>query len=211
MVIPEKMKSKLLDDEHPGASKMKSVARSYFWSPKLDHDIENVAKSCMECQAVKKSPAAASLHPWSWPSRVYQRIHVDFMGPFQGAMFLVIVDAYSKWPDVIVMQNTSASKTIDCLQSLFCSFGYPEQLVSDNSPWFISEEFEMFLVSSICIMLLTTLLQMGWRRDLSSLSSNLSRLAATVDYLLKNEYVNSCSSIVVLFMLLQGKLKYLIF
>ena len=148
VVIPDKWRSKLLDElhyEHPGANKMKSVARSYFWWPKLDKDIENLAKSCNECQAVKKSPAAAPLHPWTWPSRVYQRVHVDFMGPFQGAMLLVVVDAYSKWSDVFVMQNTTASTTIECLRSLFCSYGYPEQLVSDNGPQFVSEEFAKFL------------------------------------------------------------------
>ena len=148
MVIPDKWRSKLLDElqyEHPGANKMKSVARSYFWWPKLDKDIENLAKSCSECQAVKKSPAAAPLHPWTWPSRVYQRVHVDFMVPFQGAMLLVVVDAYSKWPDVFEMQNTTASRTIEWLRSLFCSYGYPEQLVSDNGPQFVSEEFARFL------------------------------------------------------------------
>ena len=48
MVIPVKWRLKLLDKlhyEHAGANKMKSVARSYFWWPKLDKDIENLAKS----------------------------------------------------------------------------------------------------------------------------------------------------------------------
>ena len=67
-----------------------------------------------------------------------QRIHVDFMGPFQGKMFLVVMDAYSKWPEVFMMQTTTTSKTIECLRYMF---GYPEQLVSDNGPQFTSEEF----------------------------------------------------------------------
>ena len=98
---------KLLDElhyKHPGAGRMKSIARTYFWWPKLDQAIENVAKSCSDCQAVKKSPATAPLHPWQWPSRVFQRVHVDFMGPFQGVMLLVVVDAFSKWPEVFVMK-----------------------------------------------------------------------------------------------------------
>ena len=31
------------------------------------------------------------LHPWSWPPRPWQRIHLDFLGPFQGSMFLVVL------------------------------------------------------------------------------------------------------------------------
>ena len=47
-----------------------------------------------------------------WPSRPWQRVHLDFAGPFQGAMFLVAVDAYSKWPEVIVLSSTTVSKTL---------------------------------------------------------------------------------------------------
>ena len=68
---------------------MKGIACSYFWWPGLDRSIERLAKSCLECQAVKKAPASAPLHPWSWPTGVFQRIHIDYAGPFQGAKFLV--------------------------------------------------------------------------------------------------------------------------
>ena len=150
VVIPTKWREKLLQElhhEHPGVCKMKGIARSYFWWPGLDHSIEELVKSCPECQAVKKSPSTAPLHPWAWPSHVFQRIHVDFLGPFQGSMFLVAVDAYSKWPEVFIMPTTTTGKTIDCLRSLFCRYGYPEQLVSDNGPQFISEEFAIFMRS----------------------------------------------------------------
>ena len=51
-------------------------------------------------------------------------------GPFQGSMFLVAVDAHSKWPEVHVMKETTAAKTIDVLRIMFSSFGLPEQLVT---------------------------------------------------------------------------------
>ena len=79
---------------------MKAVARSYFWWPGVDKSIENIAKSYTACQAVKLSPAMAPLQPWVWPAQPWKRVHVDFAGPFQGALFLVVVDAHSKWPEV---------------------------------------------------------------------------------------------------------------
>ena len=78
-------------------------------------------------------------------TRPWQRVHVDFAGPFQGKMFLLVVDAHSKWPEVVNMTTTSAQCTIEELRRMFASYGIPEQLVSDNGPQFVSGCFEEFM------------------------------------------------------------------
>jgi len=60
-------------------------------------------------------------------------------------MFLVVVDAHSKWLEVIPMTTTTASRTIEELRKLFATHGLPEQLVSDNGPQFITDEFGVFM------------------------------------------------------------------
>ena len=40
---------------------MKLVARSYFWYPGLDKDLEDRAHGCVVCQPVKNSPPVAAL------------------------------------------------------------------------------------------------------------------------------------------------------
>ena len=45
----------------------------------------------------------------------------------------------------IIMSYTTASKTIQVLRSMFARYGIPEQLVSDNGPQFVSEEFGQFM------------------------------------------------------------------
>ena len=124
---------------------MKAIARSYFWWPKLDQAIEQVARSCTTCQAIRQAPASAPLHPWTWPSRPWQRVHIDFAGPFLGKMFFLAIDAHSKWGEVIEMSSTTALKTIEVLHSLFAAHGLPEQIVSDNGPQFVAEEFQQFM------------------------------------------------------------------
>ena len=124
VLVPDKLHAKLLEElhcDHPGICCMKSVARSYFWWPGVDKAIEELAKSCQSCQAVKQAPAAAPLHPWIWPTRPWQRVHLDFAGPFQGSMFLVAIDAHSKWPEVYAMSSTTAERTIEVLRHLFAA------------------------------------------------------------------------------------------
>ena len=106
------------------------------------------AKSCLPCQAVKQPPPPALLHPWIWPDRPWQRIHVDFAGPFLGRMFLLVVDAHFKWTEVFEMNQTTSTKTIQVLRQLFSSYGLPEQVVSDNGPHFVSSEFHNFLLNN---------------------------------------------------------------
>ena len=91
---------------------MKSLARSDFWWPGLDSDQEHPAKSCQSCQAVKQAPPAAPLQPWTWPAKPWERVHIDFAGPFLSKMFLVATDAHSKWPEIFQMTQTTTSKEL---------------------------------------------------------------------------------------------------
>ncbi|XP_063060460.1 uncharacterized protein K02A2.6-like [Engraulis encrasicolus] len=148
VVVPPKLRPWVLSELHsalPGVVRMKSLARSYVWWPGIDSQIEDQAKSCQSCPRVQKDPGPAPLHPWIWPSSPWERIYVDFAGPFQGHMYLVVVDAHSKWPEVHIMDSTTSSKTIQVLRGLFSRYGIPLSLVSDNGPQFCSEDFSMFL------------------------------------------------------------------
>ena len=62
--------------------------------------------------------------------------------------YLLVVDSYSKWPEIWEVSCTSATATIEVLRHIFSVFGLPEQLVSDNGPQFTSNEFAIFLHSN---------------------------------------------------------------
>ena len=148
VVIPPAGRQLLLDelhDTHLGVSKMKALARSYIWWPGMDSDIENLVKSCSVCQESRPAPATAPLRSWEWPSQPWSRIHLDFAGPFLGHMFLILVDAHSKWLDVHIMQSITATKTIEKLRIVFADHGLPQKVVTDNGPSFTSEEFRSFM------------------------------------------------------------------
>ena len=124
---------------------MKALARSYIFWPGLDEDIETAVKKCPECQVNRKDPPAAPLHPWEWPSKPWFRVHADFAGPFLGKMFLILVDASTKWIDVHVMSGTSSESTIEKMEITFAALGLPVYLVTDNAAVFTGAEFQQFL------------------------------------------------------------------
>ena len=128
VIIPLKFHERLvneLHEEHIGMTRMKNLARSYLWWPKLDADIEQKVKSCEICRLSQKLPPVAPLHPWNWATRPWQRIHIDY-ADFKEQSFLVVIDSYSKWIEVIPMKSTTSFSTIEKLRLLFASTGLPE-------------------------------------------------------------------------------------
>ena len=60
-------------------------------------------------------------------------------------MYLVVIDAHSKWMDVHIMRSTTSAATLVKLRAIFATHGLLETIVSDNGPNFRSAEFENFL------------------------------------------------------------------
>ena len=134
-----------LHEGHPGISRVKSLACMVVWWPGMDKDIEDKVKSCHECQKDRPNPAPTPLHPWEYPSRPWARIHIDLAGPCFGHMFLVLIDAHTKWLEVILLSSTTSKVIIENLKMIFARLGLPETVVSDNASYFVSQEFENFL------------------------------------------------------------------
>ena len=111
-----------LHEGHPGIVRMKALARSHVYWPGIDAELENKVRSCNGCQRTQQQPATAPLHLWMWPERPWHRIHIDFVGPLRGFMWLVIVDAHSKWPEVLPFRSTTATATVNSLRTVFARY-----------------------------------------------------------------------------------------
>ncbi|XP_041435047.1 uncharacterized protein K02A2.6-like [Xenopus laevis] len=147
VVIPPKYRQRLLHElheGHPGVNRMKARARGYLWWPGLDQDIENFVSQCTACASVQNQPPTAPLHPWTWATSPWERIHIDY-AEINQQTFLLVIDSYSKWLEVLPTKISTSEKTITLLHNLFASYGLPKELVSDNGPQFTSQEFQYFL------------------------------------------------------------------
>ena len=73
------------------------------------------------------------------------RLHSHrFCGSLLGKMLFIVTDAFSKWPEVTIMTNTSATRMIAVLREIFARNGIQRELVSDDGPQFIAHEFQQF-------------------------------------------------------------------
>lgn len=149
IIVPSSLRAAVLNElhaSHMGMVKIKQFARSYVWWPGIDNDIEQVVKDCTVCSEMQKNPSKSILTPWPWPEKAWTRIHIDFLGPFMGHMYMVVIDAHSKWPEVIdFKENTKTYRVVEVCKKLFARHGLPMHIVTDNGPQFTSAEFELFV------------------------------------------------------------------
>lgn len=147
VVVPKELQHetlKYLHLNHCGIVATKAYARSYAWWPGIDDDIETMVSNCDGCQEIRNNPLRAPIENWEIPQNPWTRLHIDFEGPFQGQSFLIVVDATSKWIEVVRVPSTTSKRVIIELRRLFATFGTPQMIVSDNDTSFKFTEMAEF-------------------------------------------------------------------
>lgn len=147
VIIPEGLRKRLLSELHGahfGMVRMKSQARTWMWWPGIDQDIEKLCKSCLPCLQSRQDPAKAAETPWPVAHEPFQRVHVDYLGPIKGKMFLILTDAFTKWPEVYEVKTMTAQELEAKLRDCFSRFGIPRTLVSDNGRQLVAKSTEIF-------------------------------------------------------------------
>ena len=145
VVIPESMQSKILDllhIGHFGMERMKQLARTAVYWPGIDSAIEMASRRCDSCGEHQNKPSKPAVHPWMLPEKPWSRVHLDHAINFMGTNWLVVIDAYSKYPCIHPTSSTSTRATLDLLEEDCAHFGFPHTLVTDNATTFTSEEFQ---------------------------------------------------------------------
>lgn len=149
IVIPNKLKQlalSMLHSGHLGISKtMLRAQQTYYWV-NMNNDVEAYIKNCLTCQENRPSKVKEPLLPYEIPDRPFQRICLDIMN-HKYIDYLVVVDSFSKWIECLKLKNKSCHEVIAKLKTLFATFGIPDIIVSDNSP-FNSYEMKCFATSN---------------------------------------------------------------
>lgn len=148
IIIPESMRENtlnILHRAHFGTNKTKLKAKQIIYWPNINSDIDNFINKCIVCNKYGDDPPKVPIRQWSSAEKPWERVHVDYGGPFMGINFFVLIDAYSKYPFIKILKNTTSEATIDFLDEIFSQYGFPFSMVSDNGPQLVSESFETYL------------------------------------------------------------------
>lgn len=148
VIIPTSLQRKVLENlhvNHKGIIKMKQEARrSIYWFG-INADIESFARNCEVCAKTSVAPKEKYISEWTATTRPFSRIHADFFY-FERRTFLLVVDSFSKWLEIIWMKyGTDSDKVLKEFVGFFARFGLPDVLVTDNGPPFNSKNFTTFL------------------------------------------------------------------
>ena len=148
IVIPVANRPEILNrihDGHQGITKSLERARLGVWWPGLTADVKRIVSVCEHCQTARPTQRKEPLLPTPLPQGPWQRVGADLC-QFKGMDYLVMADYYSRWIEVLRLYKTTAKAVINKMKDVFARFGAPKEVVSDNGPQFISEEFQQFSV-----------------------------------------------------------------
>lgn len=145
--VPSTLRSSvlaMLHEGHPGTTAMQTLAKLHVYWPNINTEIAHEAENCHFCQQSRQNDRSAPLHPWGISPEPWSRLHLDFAGPFEGKMWMVVIDSYTRWLEILPVKNITSATTIEALRDIFARFGLPKFLVTDNGPQLTSGEFENF-------------------------------------------------------------------
>lgn len=146
IVIPRNMRSEMIDrihDGHQGLTKCRKRAQSAIWWPGITMDIKKKVESCTHCSLNKPTQCEQPLLATPLPDRPWQKIAADLC-EIHGQRYLIVVDYFSRWIEILNMSSTVAEQVISKLKSLFARFGVPDLLITDNGPQFTAHDFAEF-------------------------------------------------------------------
>lgn len=150
IIIPRSLQARVLQlahEPHLGIEAMKKRLREKVWWVRVDTMVEEYVKSCNGCLLVSE-PITQPMTRMPLPSGPWKKLAIDFTDVANGVHLLVVVDYFSRYPEVETMTTTTAKNTIYKLRIIFARFGFPEELVCDNGPPFTSDEFVTFCNNS---------------------------------------------------------------
>ena len=122
------------------------MIREKVWLPFIDKLIEDKINSCLACQAVTKQSIREPLNMSRLPEGPWIEVSADLFGPLpSGQHLLVVIDDYSRFPEVEVGNSTRAESVIPHLDNIISRHQIPARIRADNGPSFNSESFSRFV------------------------------------------------------------------
>ena len=151
IIIPRCLRPRVLQlahEGHQGIVKSKQRLRTKVWWPGADAEMEELCRSCPECQLVSRATPPEPMSSTIMPDAPRQHLAADLLGPLPtGHYVFVIVDYYSRYYEADIVKSITSKDMIHSCENIFARFGIPQTIRTDNGRQFVSEEFKVYLKS----------------------------------------------------------------
>ena len=148
IVVPEKLQGEVIGlahEAHLGMDKTVALIRETMWFPKMHEKVCRYVESCRGCLAAISHTPPVPLQPNLLPEKPWQMLHADFKGPIGAKYYLhIIIDQYSKFPEVDVITSTKFQSLRPILDRIFSTHGIPDSLTTDNGSPYFSQELKNY-------------------------------------------------------------------
>lgn len=158
--IPHEMSETLIKQAHEptqashgGISKTLKRLQELFYWPNMYLQVKSFVNSCEICKKTK-APNYITRPPMGKQivmERPFQQLYIDLLGPYPRSRLgyttlLICLDNLTKFIFAHPLKKATSKNIIEYLvPNIFCTFGTPEFVYSDNGRQFISESFEAML------------------------------------------------------------------
>ena len=148
IVIPEALQRETLrkiHEGHQGIGRCRMRIRESVWWPGVMSQMMEMIRQCPECIQKVRQPREPLLTT-PLPDYPWQMVGTDLF-ELKRVHYVIIVDYFSRYPEVLKLTSTTSSAVIAALQVVFSRYGIPEVVRSDNGPQYASQEFAQFAQS----------------------------------------------------------------
>ena len=106
----------------------------------MDKDVKVFTSTCWGCAAATPTTSTPPMTIRSTPEKVWSEVQADFKGPVGGRYYFhVVIDQFSRWPEVEMVSSTSFEKLKPALERSWALLGIPDQVTHDNGPPYNSQ------------------------------------------------------------------------
>ena len=107
--------------------------------------VDEYVQTCIPCLESVPNTCPEPLKPNFLPDRPWQKLHLDFKGTIGSKYYLhVLIDQFSKYPEVNVISSTSFSKLEPRLDRILATHGVPDEITTDIGPPYFSDEMACY-------------------------------------------------------------------
>ena len=109
-------------------------AHDFVYWPDINKDIENMVKTCNTCQENSWRNSKDPVIPREIPLFLWSTLEMDFFMP-------MVLDVTSHSPVMRILNRETSNSILNTLQGVYCNFGLPKKILSDNGHFFRAEQF----------------------------------------------------------------------